>query len=102
MDFLDNYQTLLTHAQDLMLTPLFWSQVGVLFLAAPTARLMNFGDNGIELELRVCIQDPEAGIASVRSDINVAIWRAFKTAGIVIPYPQRGLHIVGQGSINAS
>lgn len=60
---------------------------------APTARLMAFGDSGIELELRVWIQDPEAGLGSVRSDVNLAIWRAFKTAGIVIPYPQRDLHI---------
>jgi small-conductance mechanosensitive channel len=59
----------------------------------PAARLMAFGDNGIELELRVWIQDPEAGLANVRSDINLAIWRAFKDAGIVIPYPQRDLHI---------
>lgn len=62
---------------------------------APATRLMNFGDNGIELELRVWIQDPEAGLAIVRSDINLAIWRAFKDAGIVIPYPQRDLHIRG-------
>ena len=60
---------------------------------APTARLMAFGASGIELELRVWIQDPEAGLGSVRSDVNLAIWRAFKTAGIVIPYPQRDLHI---------
>jgi small-conductance mechanosensitive channel len=60
---------------------------------APTTRLMAFGDSGIELELRVWIQDPEAGMGSVRSDINLAIWRAFKAAGIVIPYPQRDLHI---------
>ncbi len=60
---------------------------------APTARLMAFGDSGIELELRVWIQDPEAGLGSVRSDVNLAIWRAFKTAGIVIPYPRRDLHI---------
>jgi small-conductance mechanosensitive channel len=60
----------------------------------PAARLMNFGDNGIDLELRVWIQDPEAGLANVRSDVNIAIWRAFKAAGIVIPYPQRDLHIV--------
>ena len=59
----------------------------------PTTRLMAFGDSGIELELRVWIQDPEAGLGSVRSDINLAIWRAFKDAGIVIPYPQRDLHI---------
>lgn len=60
---------------------------------APTTRLMAFGDSGIELELRVWIQDPEAGLGSVRSDINLAIWRAFKAAGIVIPYPQRDLHL---------
>ncbi|MHB1213997.1 MAG: mechanosensitive ion channel family protein [Thiobacillus sp.] len=60
---------------------------------APTTRLMAFGDSGIELELRVWIQDPEAGLGSVRSDVNLAIWRAFKAAGIVIPYPQRDLHI---------
>ncbi len=59
----------------------------------PATRLMSFGDNGIELELRVWIQDPESGLANVRSDINLAIWRAFKDAGIVIPYPQRDLHI---------
>lgn len=62
---------------------------------APAARLMNFGDNGIELELRVWIQDPESGLANVRSDVNVAIWRAFKAAGITIPFPQRDLHIRG-------
>jgi len=60
---------------------------------APTTRLMAFGESGIELELRVWIQDPEAGMGSVLSDINLAIWRAFKAAGIVIPYPQRDLHI---------
>jgi len=59
----------------------------------PATRLIAFGDNGIELELRVWIEDPEAGLASVRSDINLAIWRAFKHAGIIIPFPQRDLHI---------
>jgi small-conductance mechanosensitive channel len=32
-------------------------------------------------------------VASVRSDINLAIWCAFKEAGIVFPYPQRDFHI---------
>lgn len=60
---------------------------------APAVRLLNFGDNGIELELRVWIDDPEIGVGSVRSAINLAIWRAFKEAGITIPYPQRDLYI---------
>lgn len=60
---------------------------------APVARLLNFGDNGIDLELRVWISDPENGIGNVRTDINLAIWRAFKAAGITIPYPQRDVYI---------
>jgi small-conductance mechanosensitive channel len=59
----------------------------------PVARLLNFGDNGIELELRVWIADPQNGVGIVRTDINLAIWRLFKQAGITIPYPQRDLYI---------
>ena len=65
----------------------------VLATPEPQTRLIAFGDSGIELELRVWIQDPERGMAGVRSDINLEIWRLFKAAGIVIPYPQRDLHI---------
>ncbi|MGP9800384.1 mechanosensitive ion channel family protein [Rheinheimera sp. NSM] len=65
----------------------------VLASPEPTVMLKNFADNGIELELRVWIADPEYGADTVKSDINVAIWRAFKQAGITIPYPQRDLHI---------
>lgn len=60
---------------------------------APTVLLKSFADSGIELELRVWIADPEYGADPVRSDVNIAIWRAFKAAGITIPYPQRDLHI---------
>ena len=59
----------------------------------PVARLMAFGDNGIELELRVWIQDPQEGIGNVRSDINLAIWQAFKAARITIPFPQRDIYM---------
>ena len=61
---------------------------------APAARLMNFGDNGIELELRIWINDPQQGLANVRTDVNVRIWRLFREAGITIPFPQRDLHLV--------
>jgi small-conductance mechanosensitive channel len=65
----------------------------VLAEPAPAARLMSFGDSGIELELRVWIKDPREGLANVRSDINLAIWRLFREAGITIPYPQRHVHV---------
>lgn len=64
-------------------------------LAEPkvAVRLMEFADSGINLEARVWIEDPEAGVNGVRSDINLAIWKGFKEAGITIPYPQRDVHI---------
>ena len=59
----------------------------------PAARLMRFGDSGIDLELRVWIRDPQQGVAGVQSDINLEIWKRFKEAGITIPYPQRDVHL---------
>lgn len=59
----------------------------------PVVRLIGFGENGMDLQLQVWVNDPENGFANVKSDINLAIWRAFKAAGITIPYPQRDLHI---------
>jgi len=65
----------------------------------PLCRLMQFGDSGIELELRIWIQDPENGLGGVRSEVNLAIWRGFKAAGITIPFPQRDVHIKGGSSL---
>ncbi len=65
----------------------------VLAEPAPAARLIEFADSGISLELRVWYNDPENGVANIRSDVNLAIWHAFKAAGITIPFPQRDVHI---------
>jgi small-conductance mechanosensitive channel len=66
----------------------------VLLDPPPVARLTSFGDNGIELELRIWISDPEAGIVNIRSDIFLEIWKSFKEHGITIPFPQRDVHII--------
>ncbi len=60
---------------------------------ASSVQLVAFADSGIALELRVWLADPENGIGSVRSDINRAIWKGFREAGITIPYPQRDVHL---------
>ncbi|MBT0959577.1 mechanosensitive ion channel family protein [Denitromonas iodatirespirans] len=65
----------------------------ILAIPEPAARLLAFADNGIELELRVWINDPENGIGNVRTAVNLAIWRLFKANGITIPYPQRDVHL---------
>lgn len=59
----------------------------------PGARLLGFGDNGIDLELRLWINDPQAGVNNVRSEVNLRIWKAFQKAGITIPFPQRDLYL---------
>jgi small-conductance mechanosensitive channel len=59
----------------------------------PSCRLLGFGDNAINLELRVWINDPREGITVVKSDIFWGIWRRFQEHGIEIPYPQRDVHI---------
>lgn len=65
----------------------------VLKTPEPTVSLLNFGDSGINIELRVWLADPELGFEMIRSDIRLAIWKAFKQNDIVIPYPQRDLHL---------
>ena len=59
----------------------------------PKVFLKEFADNGVVLELAVWIRDPSAGQNNLRSDINWAIWRRFKAAGIEIPFPQRVVHL---------
>jgi small-conductance mechanosensitive channel len=50
---------------------------------------MQFGDSGMDIELRFWISDPENGVNNVRSDVNRAIWRLFREHGITIPVTQR-------------
>lgn len=59
----------------------------------PVCQLKNFGDNSIDMELRIWISDPENGISNVRSAVRVSIWDAFKEHDIEIPFPQRDVHI---------
>jgi small-conductance mechanosensitive channel len=62
----------------------------------PKVLLKEFADNGINLELAVWIADPEEGMSSLRSDINLQIWHQFQQQGIEIPFPQRDIRLVDQ------
>ncbi len=61
---------------------------------APVVRLMEFGDNSVNFELRIWIRDPNRGVNNVKSQLFVRIWDLFHENGIEFPYPQRDLHIV--------
>lgn len=61
---------------------------------APAAFVVRFAESGVDLELGVWIRDPENGQLNVKSDLNLAVWKAFQAAGIAVPFPQRELRIV--------
>jgi small-conductance mechanosensitive channel len=54
-------------------------------------RLLNFGENGLELDL-VFYADQNWRIEIVKSEIRFEIDRLFREYGVIIPYPQRVLH----------
>ena len=55
---------------------------------------MHFGDNGIELELRFWISDPQEGVNNVRSDVNRAdLARCSRSTSITIPVAQREIRV---------
>lgn len=59
----------------------------------PSCYLLSFGDNAVNLELRVWINDPQNGIGSVKSNLHWGIWRRFRDHGIEMSYPQRDVHL---------
>lgn len=62
---------------------------------APKCLLIGFGDNSVDLELRVWIEDPAHGVRNVRSAILFTVWDKYKESGVHFPFPQRDLHVKG-------
>lgn len=65
----------------------------------PPAMLVRaLGENGVDVELIVWVQDADQGVGSLRSELLRRVLAGFAEAGIDIPYPQReirqfGLHL---------
>jgi small-conductance mechanosensitive channel len=59
---------------------------------APSAIFTGFGDSSINFELRAWIADVNQRLR-IRSELGLAIDRHFRDNGIVIPFPQRDLHV---------
>src|SRR5439155_18517409 len=60
---------------------------------APSVFLDKFGDSSIDFELVVWSDEMSYRPRRFRSDLNFAIARRFKEAGIEIPNPQRDVYI---------
>ncbi len=64
----------------------------VLKYPEPKSLLKGFGDNGVDLELRMWISDPQNDVSNVSSDVMLEIWNRFHEEGIEFPFPQRVIH----------
>ncbi|MEG3620242.1 mechanosensitive ion channel domain-containing protein [Magnetovibrio sp. PR-2] len=62
---------------------------------APKCLLKGYGDNALNLELRVWIQDAEKGVSNIKSEIFLRIHALFQDHGVAFPYPQRDIHVKG-------
>ncbi|MCS5699163.1 mechanosensitive ion channel [Cyanobium sp. FGCU-52] len=65
----------------------------VLPAPAPQGVLLSYGDSAIQYALRFWIADPMANL-SVCSEVQVAVWQAFRDHAIEIPFPQQVLYQV--------
>ena len=62
-------------------------------VSAPWVAFRAFGDSALLFELRFFISDIDY-YTRVLSEINFSIAEAFQEAGIVIPFPQRDIHLI--------
>ncbi len=66
----------------------------------PRTLMRGFGDNGIDLELRMWINDPQNGVSNIASSVMLRIWDKFNAEGIQFPYPQRVVHVKNDAGDN--
>ena len=67
-------------------------------LAEPECRclLVGFGENGLQLEVRIWIGDAHNGVQNVKSAVLLRIWDRFREVGIRVPFPQREVTLRGE------
>ncbi len=61
------------------------------------ARVKQLSDHGVELELTVWISDPAVGEGDMKSELLKDVLKAYRAAGIQIPYPRREVRMIATG-----
>lgn len=74
----------------------------VLSVPEPRTLLRNFGESGVDLELRMWIEDPQNGVSNVASNVMLRIWDKFQEKGIEFPYPHRVVEVKNAGLIGGA
>jgi small-conductance mechanosensitive channel len=60
---------------------------------SPSPRVIAFGENGVELELRFWIADVRNGVHNVSSEVLIELLDLFNEHAVRVPLPQRDLYI---------
>ena len=58
----------------------------------PFVTLTNFGADGLEFGAHYWVDEQQAGLLTLKSEINIRILQLLQEKGIEIPYPQRVVH----------
>ena len=64
-------------------------QPRVLDKPAPSVQLVDFVEHGLQFTLTYYINDPQNGQGNVRSDVNLAVLRGLREAGVSMPIPKQ-------------
>jgi small-conductance mechanosensitive channel len=65
----------------------------------PDVLVQGFGENGIDLQLSIWVDDPEEGFASLKSAVYLSILEGFREQEVFIPFPQREVRVLPQTTI---
>jgi small-conductance mechanosensitive channel len=60
----------------------------------PSAYLVKFGTDGLELRVGFWISDPENGRSNVLSEVNRCLWKTLQEHNIELPYAQRVVTLI--------
>lgn len=66
----------------------------------PDAEIQSFDDSGITILVEFWMEGIDDGENRVAADLNLMIWTALRAHNIEIPFPQREVRILGEGSSN--
>ncbi|WP_299888379.1 mechanosensitive ion channel domain-containing protein [uncultured Ruegeria sp.] len=67
----------------------------------PVCHITGFGNSSVDYVLRFWISDPTKGLTNIRGNIYLALWDAFQSENISIPFPQREVRLLGGESDDA-
>jgi len=68
---------------------------------APRVRFRSFGESSLDFELLVWIERP-VDRGRILHELNCAVYKRFNQDGIVIPFPQRDLHVISMPTVGGA